>query len=188
MSSDDSDDSEDDDFVVRRRDRGEEHIPRGARAPMFFDNVVEVEEVPDVLDEVLPLDDLPADDRDDEELPNLPELPVASGSGDRQPARQTRQEKKIWKWKKGDLEPQEVPENELKPRGMEEVRFPVDIFIKMFGWDTLELLCRETNIFRVSQDRGIGVISVSEIRQVIGILMYMSVVSMPNVKLSGRSP
>lgn len=92
-------------------------------------------------------------------------------------------EKKVWKWRRADLEPQEMPKNVVKGRNMEQCRFPVDYFIKMFGWDNFELLCAETNIQRVKVDRSIPLIAIEEIRQCIGILMYMSVVSMPNIRL-----
>jgi hypothetical protein len=76
-----------------------------------------------------------------------------------------------------------MPENIVRPRNMELCRFPVDFFIRMFGWDNLELLCSETNIQRVLEDKSIPIITMEEIRATIGILLYMSVVSMPNIRL-----
>jgi hypothetical protein len=69
---------------------------------------------------------------------------------------------------------------------MEHCQFPVDVFIKMFGLDNLELLLEETNIQRANEKRQMAVVSMAELRKAIGILMYMSVVSLPNIHLYWR--
>jgi hypothetical protein len=55
----------------------------------------------------------------------------------------------VWKWKRGDLPPQKMPTSKVIPRGMEDSRFAVDYFLKMFGQPNLELLLEQTNIQRV---------------------------------------
>lgn len=72
-SSEDDEDEEDDEFVARRRDRGEEDLPRNLGPGMFRryeDLAVEEEENQD-----------DGSDEEDEELPDLE--PVAGGSAQR---------------------------------------------------------------------------------------------------------
>ena len=53
----------------------------------------------------------------------------------------------------------------------------------MFGFDNLQLLTEQTNIQRAKADSHVPPISLGEIRETLGILMYMSVVKMPNIYL-----
>lgn len=83
-----------------------------------------------------------------------------------------------------------MPENKVKPRGMEQCRFPVDYFLKMFGNETFQLLLEYTNIQRVALNEKdktkkstIPCIEEKELRQTLGLLMYMSVVTLPNTRL-----
>jgi hypothetical protein len=69
---------------------------------------------------------------------------------------------------------------------MEQCQFPVDVFVKMFGEDNLQLLLVESNIQRVNEKKQMAVITMTEMRKTIGILMYMSIVSLPNVHLYWR--
>jgi hypothetical protein len=69
---------------------------------------------------------------------------------------------------------------------MEQCEFPVDVFMKMFGEDNLELLLTETNIHRVGEKRQMAVVTMAELKRTIGILMYMSIVSLPNIHLYWR--
>jgi hypothetical protein len=55
--------------------------------------------------------------------------------------------------------------------------------MKVFGYDTFEMLLEQTNIHRRDVNKKISVIGMGELRQVVGILFYMSVVSMPNMRL-----
>jgi hypothetical protein len=69
---------------------------------------------------------------------------------------------------------------------MEQCQFPVDVFVRMFGEDNLQLLLVESNIQRVNEKKQMAVITMTEMRKTIGILMYMSIVSLPNVHLYWR--
>ncbi len=94
--------------------------------------------------------------------------------------------KKEWKWTSGDLEPQVVPVNSVRPKGMEDCRYPVDYFLKLFGIDNIQLLTEQTNIQRVNEKAHMAFITEAENRLTIGILMYMSIVSLPNICLFWR--
>jgi Transposase IS4 len=125
---------------------------------------------------------------DDEQLPDLdtPEFAEAVG----EPAKKKgRQERKVWSWTAGDLEYKEMPENKVKSRGMEQCRYPVDYFMKMFGEKTFQMLLEQTNIHRRNlklqgkiQEK-VDLVTMKELRQVVGILMYISVVRMPNTRM-----
>ena len=113
---------------------------------------------------------------------------VSGGEGGEVPRgepskKKTRQERKIWNWAKGDLDPKEMPTNNIRRKNLEDCSFPVDIFLKMFGFDNLRLLTEQTNIQRAKEYSHVPPISLGEIRETLGILMYMSVVKMPNIYL-----
>jgi hypothetical protein len=61
-----------------------------------------------------------------------------------------RQERKIWTWSSGDLPPQDMPDNKVKSKGMEECSYPVDYFMKIFGRATFDLLLEQSNIHRLN--------------------------------------
>ncbi len=61
-----------------------------------------------------------------------------------------RQERKIWTWSSGDLPPQDMPDNKVKSKGMEECSYPVDYFVKIFGRATIDLLLEQSNIHRLN--------------------------------------
>jgi hypothetical protein len=63
------------------------------------------------------------------------------------------------------LPPQQMPQNTVEPRGVQDCKLDVHYFIKLFGMNNF---------------------SEQEIRQVIGILLYMSVVRLPSIKLYWR--
>jgi hypothetical protein len=69
---------------------------------------------------------------------------------------------------------------------MEECKSPLDVFVRMFGEDNLELLLEESNIQRAAVRKQMPVVTMAELRKTIGILMYMGVVSLPNVHLYWR--
>jgi hypothetical protein len=123
-------------------------------------------------------DDEMGQESDDELLPDLDLDPRKEPTN-----KKARQERKEWKWEDGDLEPKDMPTNVIKPKGMEDCKYAVEYFMKMFGKDTFNLLLEETNIHRLDVNKKIGYIRMEELRKTIGILMYMSVVSLPNIRL-----
>jgi hypothetical protein len=162
-------DSDDDSSLARKRERGDDN-----------DGVADLDVAVDTASGV----DNEAFDYEDEELPDIPV--VVSGG---EPAKKKQKDvKKVWKWTSGDLEPrpQVVPVNSVRPKGMGDCRYPVDYFLKLFGADNMQLLTEQTNIQRVKEKAHMAVITEAEIRQTIGILMYMSVVSLPNIRLFWR--
>ena len=86
---------------------------------------------------------------------------------------------------------------------MELCKYPVDYFMNVFGQDTFEMLLEETNIYRVEKNKEkekikekenikekekkkykeIARITMNELRKTVGILMYISVVRMPNTRM-----
>ena len=76
-----------------------------------------------------------------------------------------------------------MPMNVVKARGMEQCKYPVAYFMKMFGKETFEMLLEETNIYRVTKKSTVSLITMAELRKVVGILMYISVVRMPNMRM-----
>lgn len=122
----------------------------------------------------------PVDDDDDV----LPDLPAGHSDERGEPSKKKqRKEKKTWQWRRGDLDPKERPANKLKGKNMEDCKYPVDFFMKMFGTDNLKLLLEETNIFRAKEKKTMAVVTMDELRKAIGLLMYMSVVNLPNIHL-----
>ncbi len=90
-------------------------------------------------------------------------------------------------WSKSDLPAQEIPASIVIPRGISDSDNKVEIFMKLFGNNNITLLTTQTILVRkmatIDRNMPIPPISEKEIRQAIGILMYMSVVSMPNIRL-----
>jgi hypothetical protein len=82
---------------------------------------------------------------------------------------------------------QETPASTVTPRGIGDSDNKVQMFTKLFSSNNISLLTTQTNIVRVknsiSRNKPVPPIGEREIRQTIGILMYMSVISMPNIRL-----
>lgn len=141
--------------------------------------------------------DPPDVSEEEEELPEVDHLDIADvqdlpgPSGEAQPPHKRRRisGRKITTrvWTKDDLPEQEMPENVVTPRGVEGCRYEVDYFVKLFGQNNFTLLTEQSNLFRaqamIRRNKNIPAFSEREIRQVLGILMYMSVVKMPNIRL-----
>ena len=131
-------------------------------------------------------------DAEDDALPDLDQsdLPGPSTSAARPPekrARLTAKSKKVWKWERTDLEPRELPTSQVRPKNVENCRYEVQMFLEMMGSDNIDLITTQTNLKRtklaIEKNRPIPAITEREIRQWLGILMYMSVVSMPATHL-----
>ena len=90
-------------------------------------------------------------------------------------------------WSEDDLPPQEMPESKLRPVDLDDCDLDVKYFLKMFGNNNLELLTVQSNLQRaktaIEKNKNIPAFSEKEIRQCIGILMYMSIVHLPNIRL-----
>jgi hypothetical protein len=94
-----------------------------------------------------------------------------------------RQERKTWTRSSGDLPPKDMPHNSVRPKGLDQCRYPVDYFLEIFGQVTFDLLREQTNIHHVNVNQKFIRISMGELSQAVGILMYMYVISMPNIRL-----
>jgi hypothetical protein len=80
-----------------------------------------------------------------------------------------------------------LPESTVKPKGLEDCDTDASVFLKMFGASNISLLTTQSNLVRVARtierNKSAGAISEKEIKQVLGILMYMSIVTLPNTKM-----
>jgi hypothetical protein len=130
-----------------------------------------------------------------DELPDLPEVippedPVGAAGAAVPPAkkaRRSRAERVARIWVHEDLPPQQMPQSTVKPKDLGDCTQDVHYFLKMFGLNNFFLITYQTNIVRakisIERNRPIPAFSEKEIRQCLGILMYMSVVSLPSIKL-----
>ncbi len=59
----------------------------------------------------------------------------------------------------------------------------MDHFLKLFSKETFQLLLEETNIYRLDVNKKIANIKKEKVKEVVGILMCMLVVSLPNIRL-----
>lgn len=129
-------------------------------------------------------------------LNSLPDLPPVHPDGDFDlppvhPQVKRRRisglKKKTREWSTDDLEPREMPESTMKPKGLEDCKLDVQYFMKMFGEENIRMITYESNILiakeSIERNKNIPPFSEAEIRITLGILMYMSVVSMPSIKL-----
>lgn len=90
--------------------------------------------------------------------------------------------KKTWHWVKKDLEINEgFPTSILSPNvSAAEAKTPLSMFAKLVDEDLIEHLTFETNRFRVQSNRTrVKPVPVEEMRKFLGMVLYMSVVSMP---------
>ena len=139
-------------------------------------------------------DDAEDDGDENSEYDNEEEPTDSDEPASKRPRR--RRKKRIWCWERADLEPsQELPEHPTlrASPGMEDCsRPPVDLFVRMLGRDNIELLTAETNKARAKQLQQVSnhrvravapFITEGEMRQVVGILMYTSIVSLPSLHL-----
>jgi hypothetical protein len=180
----DQDDADADyiDYRINRRERGQ--LSKQPGPVMFVDQEEEEPEEPDEEegDDNAESESDSADNTDDEELPDLDTSEFVPAAGE--PAKKkARQERRTWSWKAGDLDYKEFPVNEVKPRGMEECKYPVEYFMKIFGQRTFEMLLEQTNFHRVNIKDPAARITMGELRKAVGILMYISVVRMPNTRM-----
>lgn len=128
-------------------------------------------------------------DMSDSELPDLDDsaAPRPSTSA-RQPApKKSRKERKVWQWEKKDLPPQKMPSGSVTPKNTEHCYQGAQFFLEMFGHDNIELITIQTNIMRtkleIERNRPMPPITEKEIRQWLGIHLYMSVVHLPSTQL-----
>jgi hypothetical protein len=174
------DDDEDIDYIARRRDRGLTPVPMAGEGMYCDRDDGRGEDDDGDRDRDDEEEDEIEVDSDNEELPDLDESECVAG----EPAKKkVRVERKTWTWKNGDLELKDMPTNMVQARGMEQCKYPVDYFLKMFGKETFEMLLEETNIYRVSKQSTAALITIAELRKVVGILMYISVLRMPNTRM-----
>ncbi len=59
----------------------------------------------------------------------------------------------------------------------------MDHFLKLFSKESFQLLPEETNIYRLDVNKKIANIKKEKVKEVVGILMCMLVVSLPNIRL-----
>jgi hypothetical protein len=90
-------------------------------------------------------------------------------------------------WSQDDLPIQVMPDSIVKPRGLEDCDTDVSVFLKMFGANNISLLTYQSNLVRaartIEKNKSAAAISEKEVKQVLGILMYMSIVTLPCAKM-----
>ena len=128
-------------------------------------------------------------DRSDQELPDLDGsvAPRPSTSSAQPPKKRGRKERRVWEWEKRDLPPQEKVTSKVRPKNLENCHLDVQFFMEMFGQDNIELITLQTNIMRtkieIERNRPMPPVTEKELRQWIGIHLYMSVVNLPATQL-----
>jgi len=93
-------------------------------------------------------------------------------------------------WQEEDLPSQQLPASHIQPREMDDCDQDVQFFLKMFGENNIQLLTEQSNLHRqkecINRNRNIPAFTEKEIRQILGILMYMSIVHLPNMRAYWR--
>jgi hypothetical protein len=114
-------------------------------------------------------------DPEDTGLLPVPPLLVGRAGNGRLSARKKRNVKELTIWEKKYLPPQQMPQNTVEPKGVQDCKLNVHYFIKLFGMNNFNLLTYHTNLVRIKiaieRNRPIPAFSEQEIRQV--ILLYM---------------
>ena len=131
------------------------------------------------------------DDLSDEELPGVPSTSSASAEPVQKRARirlpqAANKERTEWVWTHEDLPPKDMPISKVRPKNLDHCRTDVQTFLAVLGEDNIQLFTEQSNRFRVKKmidsNRIIPAITEREIRQWLGIHMYMSIVSMPSTR------
>ena len=96
-------------------------------------------------------------------------------------------EKVAWNWKKVDIPTTTPPTNVFIPKNLPNCHMDVHYFLHLFGDENFTLIATETNRIRgekeIEKNRRFNPITECEIKQVFGMLMYMSVVHLPSTRL-----
>ena len=86
-----------------------------------------------------------------------------------------------WEWVKDeDLTPKIFPESPLVAKNLA-IEQPVDVYLEMLGSETIDLITFETNRVRVQQNQSTKAFTKDEVAQFLGILMYRSLVKLPDL-------
>ena len=102
-----------------------------------------------------------------------------------EPAKKRKTEKLTWKWRKQDIQTADAEENKLIPTGIaRKQKNPLKLFSIVFDRELIEILLLESNGHRLhwtnTRDK---VISMEEMRSIIGILIHMTVVDLPQRRM-----
>lgn len=135
----------------------------------------------------------------DEELPDLdasdvPTTPTTSVGPPkkkaRRPVSRQQQQQTEWVWEHEDLPQKDMPDNVMKPKNLDHCRFDVQYFLEVMGDANIKLITEQSNMMRAKKsieagksNRVIPPITEQEVRQWLGIHMYMSVVNMPTTRM-----
>lgn len=130
-------------------------------------------------------DDGPVDEEINEEIiPTIEEeVPVPEVVGNRNGKRQ-KTTRKTWQWSKKDLDYNQVPPNKLEAKDIGDTVTPLDFFLCMIGKENLNLISEESNrfLFQMKKDK-VKPVTKEEVNKFIGILMYMSLVQLPQRRM-----
>jgi hypothetical protein len=138
-----------------------------------------------------------SDDDSDEELPDVNEpLPGTSSATNRSKEQietnkgdsstsggAAKRFRANWDWSPDDIPHKPSPAHKFIVKGLDEGIPAVGYFMSLFGVDTIQLILQETNRLHFKQSGRTPPILEREIRQFLGITMYMSVVSLPDRRM-----
>ena len=127
-------------------------------------------------------------DLDQSEVPLItPGRPGPSVPGPAKRFRSSGRERRDWQWEKADLEPKSFPSSNVKAKNLGNCIQDVQFFMAMLGEENVTLLTIQSNMVRVKvgieRNRTFPAISEREMRQWIGLSLYMSVIQKPSTHL-----
>ena len=116
------------------------------------------------------------------ESPPIPEnTPITECE---RPTKRARKDRKTWQWHKSDLPHTTVPENKFETKELQDVNTPLDLFLCMLGFENISLIVEESNRYRYQLNKDkVKPVTIDEIRRFVGILMYMSLVKLPQRRM-----
>jgi hypothetical protein len=132
-----------------------------------------------------------SDDDSDEELPVVNEPLPGTSSATNRSKEQVETNKgdsstsggANWDWSPDDIPHKPSPAHKFIVKGLDEGIPAVGYFMSLFGMDTIQLILQETNRLHFKQSGRTPPILEREIRQFLGITMYMSEVSLPDRRM-----
>ena len=98
--------------------------------------------------------------------------------------KRTRKKRKVWQWHKSFLPHTPVPENKFNTRNLEDTDTPSEYFICMVGSELFSMIAEESNkyLYQMRNER-VKPVTTEEMRKFVGILMYMSLVRLPQRRM-----
>ena len=92
--------------------------------------------------------------------------------------------RKTWQWSTSDLPHSSVPLNKFEKRELEDVHTSLEFFLCMKGSEIFSIIAEESNkfIFQMKKE-SVKPVTIEEIPKFVSILMYMSLVKLPQRRM-----